>query len=190
MGIMTDQPQKYASTAVVLHWLIALCILCNVILGIGANYAPDAFVRPMINLHKSIGITVLGLVLARIAWRLSHRPPPLPAGYPRLERFTAHGVHALLYLLILAIPITGWIHDSAFAQAAQHPLILFGIIPWFRLGFITHLDPATKEHMHSLFGAIHTYLGYVLYGVFALHLLGALKHQFIDKEPEIQRMWL
>jgi cytochrome b561 len=181
--------QKYAPIAVTLHWLIALCILCNVVLGLGANYVPDAYVRPMINLHKSIGITVLGLVLARIIWRLLHSPPPLPDNYPRLERFTAHSVHALLYLLILAIPISGWIHDSAFALAAQHPLILFGIIPWFRLGFITHLDPATKDHIHSLFGTIHTYLGYVLYGVVGLHIAGALKHQIIDKEAEIQRMW-
>jgi len=186
---MTLLPQKYAPTAVVLHWLIALCILCNVILGLGANYVPDAYVRPMINLHKSIGITVLGLVLARIIWRLSHKPPRLPDNYPRLERFTAHSVHVLLYLLILAIPITGWIHDSAFALAAEHPLILFGVIPWFRLGFITHMAPDAKEHIHSLFGAIHTYLGYVLYGVVALHILGALKHQIFDREAEIQRMW-
>jgi cytochrome b561 len=184
------RPQKYTAPAVALHWLIALCILCNVILGLGANYAPDAWVRPMINLHKSIGITVLFLVLARIAWRLTHRPPPLPAGYSPFEHVLSQTVHLLLYLLILAIPLTGWIHDSAFAQAAEHPLILFGIIPWFRLGFITALDPAAKDHIHSLFGAIHTWLGYVLYGVFALHLLGALKHQFIDRQAEIQRMWL
>ena len=186
---MTVLPQKYASTAVVLHWLIALCILCNVILGLGANYVPDEFVWPMINLHKSIGITVLGLVLARIAWRLSHKPPALPDDYPPLERLTAHSVHSSLYLLILAIPITGWIHDSAFSQAAEHPLILFGIIPWFRLSFIAHLNPTTKEHIHGLFGAIHTYLGYVLYGTVGLHVLGAIKHQIVDEEPEIQRMW-
>ena len=187
---MTVLRQKYASTAVVLHWLIALCILCNVILGIGANYVPDEFVRPMIDLHKSIGITVLALVLARIAWRLSHKPPPLPVDYSRLERLTAHSAHALLYVLILLIPITGWIHDSAFSQAAAHPLILFWIIPWFRLGFIVHLNPVIKEQIHGLFGAIHTYLGYVLYGVVGLHIIGALKHQIIDKEPEIERMWL
>jgi cytochrome b561 len=186
---MTVLPQKYASTAVVLHWLIALCILCNVILGLGANYVPDEFVRPMINLHKSIGITVLGLVLARIAWRLSHKPPALPDDYPPLERLTAHSVHSFLYLLILTIPITGWIHDSAFSQAAKHPLILFGVIPWFRLGFIAHLNPMTKEQIHGLFGTIHTGLGYVLYGVVGLHIIGALKHQIIDKEPEIERMW-
>jgi len=173
----------------VLHWLIALCILCNVILGIGANYAPDAWVRPIINLHKSIGITVLFLVLARIVWRLTHTPPALPDNYPPLERITAHIVHFLLYALILALPVSGWIHDSAFASAAQHPLILFGVIPWFRLGFITSVAPVAKEHIHSLFGMIHTYLGYALYGVFALHILGAFKHQFFDRDPEIQRMW-
>jgi cytochrome b561 len=87
------------------------------------------------------------------------------------------------------MPITGWIHDSAWKAAASHPMFLFWVIPWFRLGFITSLDPATKEQMHSLFGNIHTLLSYALYGVVGLHVLGALKHQLWDKQPELRRMW-
>jgi cytochrome b561 len=181
--------QTYNPVAVTLHWLIALFILCNITLGLGANYVPDAYVRPMIDLHKSIGITVLFLVLLRVIWRLTHRPPALPATYPLAERLAAHAAHAALYGLIFLLPLTGWIHDSAFSQANAHPLILFWFIPWFRLGFITSLDPATKHYIHGLFGAAHTYLGYALYAVLALHILGALKHQLWDREPEIQRMW-
>jgi len=180
---------KYTKIAVLLHWLIAFLILCNVSLGLGAGYAPDAFVRPMIDLHKSIGITVLALAFVRFFWRFSHPPPPLPKVYKPWEQQMAHAVHVLLYVLIFALPITGWIHDSAWDQAATHPMMLFWIIPWFRLGFITSLDPATKEMIHTQFGAIHHYLGYGLYGVLALHVLGAFKHQLVDKHPELQRMW-
>ncbi|GAA5263625.1 superoxide oxidase [Acidiphilium sp. MT5] len=180
---------RYTRIAVLLHWAIAAMILVNIGLGLGANYAPDAWVRPMIDLHKSIGITVLGLVLARLIWRLTHRPPPFPASYRPWERRVAHGAHLALYGLILALPITGWIHDSAWSAAASHPLVLFGVIPWFRLGFVMHLAPATKHHWHLLFAAIHTYCGYALYALLTLHIAGALKHQFIDKVPELQRMW-
>jgi cytochrome b561 len=181
---------KYTRVAVGLHWVIAVMIACNIALAIGSGYAPDAWVRPMIDLHKSIGITVLGLVFLRIAWRVTHRPPPLPADYRRWEVAAAHAAHMALYGLILAMPITGWIHDSAWSAAASHPMMLFWVIPWFRLGFITALDPAAKEHVHTLFGEIHTYISYGLYGMIGIHVLGALKHQFFDRQPEVQRMWL
>ncbi len=181
--------ETYTKTAVTLHWLIALLIGFNIILGLGANYVPDAYVRPMVDLHKSFGITVIFLFVARLAWRLTHTPPPLPPNYKPWEAKAAHAAHIALYGLIIAIPVTGWIHDSAWNGAATHPLKLFWIIPWFRLPFITAQDPATKETIHATFSAIHTYLGYALYAVLAAHIAGALKHQLIDKEPELQRMW-
>src|ERR1700710_3318576 len=77
---------KYTKIAVLLHWLISLLILCNVALGLGSGYVPDADVRPMIDLHKSIGITVLALAFVRFFWRFTHTPPALPADYPTWER--------------------------------------------------------------------------------------------------------
>jgi cytochrome b561 len=180
---------RYTPIAVLLHWLIAFLILCNIALGLGSGYVPDADVRPVIDLHKSIGITVLGLAFMRFFWRFTHTPPPLPMAYPKWEQYLAHAAHVALYVLIFALPVTGWIHDSAWDGAATHPLQLFWVIPWFRLGFITGLDPATKAMVHGVFGTIHVYLGYALYGVLGLHILGALKHQFVDKDPELQRMW-
>jgi cytochrome b561 len=184
-----SRPETYSGVAVLLHWLIAALIGANICLGLGAGYVPDAYVRPMVDLHKSIGITVLGLAFLRLAWRLTHRPPALPADYRRWEARAAQAAHVALYILIFALPVTGWIHDSAWAAAASHPMALYWVIPWFRLGFITGLDPATKDAVHTLFGTIHTFLGYALYAVLALHILGALKHQFWDKQPELQRMW-
>jgi cytochrome b561 len=186
---MMNPVQKYTQTAVLLHWLIGGLIVVNVILGLGAGWIPDAWVRPVVDFHKSTGIVILGLVLLRILWRLTHRPPALPDHYQPWEKFAAHSAHYALYFLILAMPISGWIHDSAWSASASHPFYLFWIIPFPRLGFIVNLPPATKAHVHSLFDAIHTYLSYALYAVVGAHVLGALKHQFIDKHPEIQRMW-
>jgi cytochrome b561 len=185
---VTEPVRRYTRIAALLHWLVAALIGVNVILGLTADWFPDDWVRPAIDTHKSVGLTVLGLVLLRILWRLSHPAPPLPASYPRLERAGAHAAHIGLYLLILLLPISGWMHDSAFKDAAAHPLRIFWVIPWFRIGPIADLDPATKEQMHSAFFALHVWAGYALYALVALHILGALKHQFIDHEPEFARM--
>lgn len=180
--------QRYSRVAATLHWVIAALIAINVTLGFTAELFPDDWVRPAIDLHKSVGLTVLGLVLLRILWRVSHPAPPLPRSYPRLERIGAHAAHIALYGLILLLPISGWMHDSAFKDAAAHPLRIFWVIPWFRIGPIAHLDPATKEVVHGQLFALHVWAGYALYALVALHILAALKHQFIDREPEFQRM--
>jgi cytochrome b561 len=187
---MLSSAEKYTRIAVVLHWAIALLIGFNIILGLGSGYVPDADVRAVIDLHKSFGITLLFLVLFRVVWRLTHRPPPLPAAYRGWEVVASRIAHLALYVLILAMPVTGWVHDSAWSAAASHPMFLFWVIPWFRLGFITGLDPVTKEHVHHLFGHLHTLLSYGLYGVIAVHVLGALKHQLVDRQKELQRMWM
>ncbi|KGE11404.1 MULTISPECIES: cytochrome b [Burkholderia] len=179
---------RYTRTAMVLHWLIALGILCNVAIALSADAMPDAWVRPAIDIHKSIGITVLGLAILRLLWRVSHRPPSLPAWFRRWELRAAHVAHILLYLLMFTLPITGWLHDSAWNGAATHPMSLYYVIPWFRLGFIESLPPAVKDHLHDLFGAMHTWAAYALYVVLAMHILGALKHELFDRESVLRRM--
>ena len=181
---------RYTRTAVVLHWLVAALMIVNVAFGLLADSLPDDWIRPAIDAHKSTGISVLGLVLLRILWRASHPAPPLPGHYPRWEKLSAHATHGVLYALMLALPISGWLHDSAWKDAATHPMTLYGLVPWPRLGFIQSIEPVTKEQLHTLFGLFHTVFGYALYAAFALHVGGALKHQFIDKDPELQRMSL
>lgn len=183
-----DTSNKYTRTAMVLHWAIALLIMVNVTMIWIVDALPDAWVRPVIDTHKSIGITVLGLAAMRLLWRFAHEPPAFPATYARWERVGAHAVHALLYVVIFALPLSGWLHDSAWKDAAKYPMSLFGLVPWPRLSFMMNLDPVTKEHMHDLFFAIHTWFGYVLYALFILHVGNALKHQWLDREPELQRM--
>jgi cytochrome b561 len=181
-------PSRYTGVAMTLHWVVAVLMIGNVALGWLANVAPDAAVRPMIDTHKSIGITVLGLAILRLLWRLTHTPPPMPASYSRAERFAAHAVHWGLYALIFALPISGWLHDSAFKLAAAHPLKLFWLVPIPRLGAISNMALGPKEQFHSWMFGLHVWLGYLLYALFALHVAGALKHQWLDREAELQRM--
>lgn len=180
---------RYTRTAMALHWLVALLIGVNIALAWLVDFLPDDSVRLTIDTHKSIGITVLGLAILRLLWRLAHKPPELPATYASWERRASHAAHMLLYVLIFLMPLSGWLHDSAWKDAATHPMQLFGLIPWPRIGWITSIEPATKEMLHDAFGALHTYAGWVLYALFALHVAGALKHQWVDKEKELQRMW-
>ncbi len=180
---------RYTTTAIALHWTIALLLVANVTLALIADAVPDSAVRSVIDLHKSIGITVLGLVLLRVLWRWRHAPPALPGGYARWERAASHAAHYTLYALMFALPLTGWLHDSAWKDAATHSMTLFGLVPWPRIGWVMAMDPATKEVWHSRLFALHGALAYGLYALVALHIAGALKHQWLDGEKELQRMW-
>ena len=179
---------RYTRTAIMLHWLIALCLAVNIGLALSVDYLPDGAVRPVIDAHKSLGITLLGLALIRLLWRLSHAPPPLSSVFAAWERRCAHGVHVMLYGLMLALPLSGWMHDSAWKDADTHPMRLFWLIPWPRIRAIATLDPALKESLHTVFGSMHSWFGYALYALFALHVVGALKHQLLDRQSELQRM--
>lgn len=180
---------RYSRTAMALHWLVALLVAANLLLAWVVDFLPEERVRLTIDTHKSIGITVLGLAILRLLWRFAHKPPALPGTYALWERRASHAAHLLLYGLIFLIPLSGWMSDSAWKDAATHPMQLFGLVPWPRIGWIINLEPTTKELLHNAFGALHEWAGFVLYALLGLHILGALKHQFFDKEKELQRMW-
>ncbi len=180
--------QRYTRTAMLFHWLIAAGIIMNVLLAWIWPLLADAAVRPAIDTHKSIGVTVLGLAIMRLLWRWTHRPPPLPADYTPVERKAAHSVHWAFYVLIFAMPLTGWIMDSAYKDAATHPMYWFGLFQWPRIGAVMHLDPALRLRVHDGFGAAHSYLAWVVYALFALHVGAVAKHEWIDKHRELQRM--
>ena len=180
--------QRYTLIAIVLHWLVAVVAIVAASLPWLWPHLADESVRPVINLHKSLGITILGLALMRILWRISHAPPPLPDSYARHEQLLAKWVHRLLYGLILVLPISGWVMDSAYRDAALFPMPFFGLFEWPRLGPILTMDPSVRESIHSNFGALHVYMSWALYVLVALHIVGALKHQVIDGNPALRRM--
>lgn len=185
---------KYTKVAIWLHWLVALGVIVNVALAwvwpLGDSHAAIApYVRPMIDTHKAVGLTVLGLAAMRLLWRLGHRPPAMPMSYAPWERGLAHIVHWGLYLVIFAMPITGYVMDSAYKDATAHPLKWFGLFEIPRASVITSLPPDQKLWVHDTFGAAHGLIAYVVYALFVLHLAGALKHQF-EGQRELQRMGL
>jgi cytochrome b561 len=180
---------RYTRPAIVLHWLIAIVIIANVGLAWLWPYLPDEKVRFAIDWHKSLGILVLGLAIMRLLWRIGHRPPPLPTRFQKWESRLSGFTHVLLYVLMFALPLSGWVMDSAWKDAASHPMMFMNLFEWPRIGFIMAMDPATKLMIHDVFGEVHEIAGKVLYALFVLHVAGALKHQWLDKEPLLQRMW-
>lgn len=180
---------RYTTPAIIAHWLIAVLMIGNLLLGLLAEKLPDENIRFAIDTHKSIGISVLGLVLLRILWRLGHKPPPFSAGMALWERAAAHAAHFGLYIFMLWMPLTGWMHDSAWKAAPEIPMRLFNLFEFPRIGWIMGLPDDRKEWLHGLFGEMHEIGGYLLIALILLHLAGALKHQFIDREAEFRRMW-
>lgn len=179
---------KYTRTAMALHWVVAVLIIINIVIILAVDYLPDERIRLAIDTHKSTGITVLGLAILRLLWRYSHKPPELPGTYARWERRASNAAHVLLYVLLFLMPLSGWLHDSAWKDAASHPLKLFGLVPWPRIGWIMEIESVFKKTLHTAFGAVHTYGSYLLYALFVAHIGGALKHQLVDKHAELQRM--
>ena len=181
-------PARYSGTAIALHWIIGLLMIVNVGLAWVWPVVADENVRPLINNHKSIGITLLLLVTMRLLWRLTHRPPALSDHLKTWEKHAAQTAHILLYVVMFALPLSGWIMDSAWEKAADNPNFWFGLFEWPRLGFIMNMDPVTKKSVHDFFEGAHGLSADILYFLVFVHVAGALKHQFIDKDGELARM--
>ena len=178
---------RYSAVAIVLHWLIAAAIVFQVIIAwrMGGGRTPEGFA--LIQLHKSIGITVLLLSLVRLAWRLTHRPPPLPAGMATWEKVLAKVAHIGLYVIMIGLPITGWIMVSA--SRIQVPTLLYGVIPWPHVPGLAHLAEPAKSAWHGFGETGHEVLTWGAYALVALHVAGALKHQLFSKdEPVLAHM--
>ena len=161
------------------HWLIAALIIAQGVIGLSMVQmgVTPAKVR-VFALHKSIGITILALVLLRIAWRLSERRPADVPPMPRWQRRAAHGLHLALYVLILAIPLSGWWFNST----ANAPLVWFG---WFDLPSLTSgLDPVWKPRALLL----HQMLFRILVALLALHVGAASWHHFRQRDDVLRRM--
>ncbi len=169
--------QRYSYTAITLHWLIALLLAFQIALGwaLEGNSSPELFAR--YQLHKSIGITILLLSLARLAARLFTSRPPASDG-PVWTRVLANTVHWLFYLVVILAPLTGWLLVST--ARVQVPTLLYGLIPW------PHLP--VGRSLHEPAESIHGAMAWLAIGLFALHIAGALRHQWLLGKPELQRM--
>lgn len=168
---------RYTGTAIALHWLLALALLGLLAMGAYMTSLPFSPSRlKLYNWHKWAGILVLALSVARLAWRLTHRPPA-DAAMPAWQRRAAHAAHAALYLLFFAVPLAGW----AYSSAAGFPVVLFGVWP---LPDLVGPDRALAETLKS----VHGTMAWTLLALIVLHVAGAMKHQLIDRDGLLHRM--
>ena len=179
----TTEPRgrvRYSTGAIVFHWTIALLIALNFIAVWVAGSMPEAQAMQIMGNHKAIGITVLILSIARLIWRLTHKPPPLNPDLKPWERLLATIVHHLFYVLMIGIPLAGWLLHSAFSGG--QPIPVFGLFAY------PGLPMAQNKALGETFAGIHGLLAWTFLAIWVLHVAGALKHQFLDKDREIWRM--
>lgn len=172
--------ERYGNVAVLFHWVVALLIVAAFPLGlymVGLPFSPAKL--KYYSWHKWLGVTVFALAAARLLWRATHKPPvPLP-GQPRWQLAAAHGTHVLLYLLMLAIPLSGWLYSSA----AGVPTVYLGL---WQLPDLLPKDEGLKVALKL----VHQWLGYVLATLVLLHVVAALKHSIVDRDGTLGRMSL
>jgi len=167
---------RYSAVARALHWIIALLIIANLILGFAHDALPsDWKVMPV---HKSVGLTVLALTLVRIGWRLTHAVPPLPAEMPGWEKAAAHATHLSFYVLMLVLPLTGWIMSSA----GDRPL------NWFFLFDVPKFAVTKTDALVGISRASHGPLGFIWAALILIHIAAALRHHFVLKDGVLRRM--
>ena len=169
---------RYSTPAIALHWLIALLIFVAFPLGVYMHelpLSPDKL--KLYSYHKWIGVSVFLLVAIRLGWRLTHTPPALPDGIAAWQRRASAVAHGLLYLLMIAIPLSGWLMSSA----KGFQTVWFGVLP------LPDLVGKSRELGDAL-ATLHQVLNFTLLGLVILHVAAALKHHFIERQPFLQRM--
>lgn len=183
-AVSPSSTSRYSTVAIVLHWLIAALVLFEAGLGLRMEDAHGSAKFVIFQLHKSIGLTILLLMLLRIVWRFRHRPVGVAAhGW---ERVLAQATHLAFYAILLALPISGWIIVST--SRIVVPTLLYGVVPWPDVPGLAALATTTRNGWHAIAEFLHVNLVTVIYAVFALHVAGALKHHLIDRDGGIARM--
>jgi cytochrome b561 len=170
--------ERWGSLSQFLHWLIVALIALQAALGLTGLMLPLGLQKlAVLARHKSIGITILGLATLRLLWRWLNPTPPLPSNLKPYERLLAHCTHAALYLLLFAMPLTGWIMSSA----RGFP------VSWFNLLQLPDLVPKS-DAIYDAMVTTHAALAIALAVTVALHIAGALKHHFVLKDDTLRRM--
>jgi cytochrome b561 len=170
-----NENSRYSRVAQWLHWVIAIMVIGNIVGGIFHDAIGKQF--PVMPIHKAVGITVLALTLVRIGWRLTHAAPPLPARMPGWEKGLARFSHLFFYILLLLVPLSGWIMTSA----GTRPLTWFGLfdIPKWSV---------TKDDMIVELSRTHGAMGLAFAALAILHIAAALRHHYILRDNVMRRM--
>lgn len=171
--------QRYSLPAIVLHWLIAVLIIGAFALGLIMTDIPGFSPTKLkyFSWHKWAGVTVLALGALRLLWRLANQPPAYPASMTSFQQSAAHSLHLVLYVLMFAVPISGYFYTLA----AGVPVVYFGVIP---LPVLIDADPVLKPILKG----VHYWLTMTMAALVVAHTAAALKHAVIDRDGVLRRM--
>lgn len=173
-----NSPTRWGAVSQFLHWLIVALIAVQAALGLLGVMLPLGLEKlAVLARHKSVGIAILGLATARLLWRWANPTPPLPPTLKPYERFLAHFTHTALYVLLFAMPLSGWIMSSA----RGFP------VSWFNLFQLPDLVPKSEPLYHAMV-TTHESLAIALGAIVALHIAGALKHHYVLNDDTLWRM--
>lgn len=169
----------YGSVSIAIHWLVALAVFGLFGLGywmVDLTYYHDWYKKAP-DIHRSIGMLLLAVMVFRVAWKLANQTPAAPAGHKRWEVISAHAAHSLLYLLIFVAMVSGYLISTADGSAIS----VFG---WFDVPSVT----GQVKRMEETAGTVHYWSTWAIVVLAALHAAGALKHHFIDRDNTLRRM--
>ncbi|MET0408684.1 MAG: cytochrome b [Hyphomicrobium sp.] len=174
---MTTIPQRFTPLQRALHWLMAICILSMLFIGVGMVSTIMPKYLTLVSIHKSLGIAILVLALLRLAVRLRFGAPPLPRDLPEPMKLAAELSHYALYALMIGMPLIGW----AMMSAANYPIIIFGGL---------HLPPILpqSDSLHALLWNAHYYLAFAFFALVLLHIAAALFHALIRRDGVFETM--
>jgi cytochrome b561 len=179
-----DLPTRYGIVAMTLHWLIAAAIITNiiVILSVPEDRSPQAFA--LMSFHMALGLTVLVLSILRLIWRVINPSPPPPAGLNRWIHVSGKAMQHVLYTLMVAIPLAGWLMVSA----SHFSPSWFGLFTWPAFPGFAGLDKAASHDWHETFETIHVVLGWAMVVLIPCHIGAGLYHHVLRKDNVLLRM--
>lgn len=175
---MAEPRNRYSTVSLVLHWLIAALVVTQVVLISAHEATESSGSREFLNMHKSVGLSILVLTLARLGWRIANPAIPLPDTTPRWQKLVARGTHVLFYVFLIAMPLVGW----AASSAAGRDIVWFGLFEW------PLLPIGGGREMAGNLMDLHELAAKALYVLIFLHVVGALKHHFVDRDNVLHRM--
>jgi cytochrome b561 len=174
---MRSRRAQFSAPQRLLHWLMAVCILAMLFIGVGMVATVTPRYLTLVQIHKPLGIAILLLALIRLVLRFRYGAPPLPAAMPEPMKLAAHLSHVAFYILMIVMPLLGW----AMLSAASYPVVLFGGV---------HLPPILPLNatLHTVLWDAHHYLAFVFFALILLHVAAALLHALVRRDGVFETM--
>ena len=175
---MAEPRNRYSTVSLILHWGIAALVVTQICLITAREMTEGPIAREFLSIHKAVGLGILILTLVRLGWRVANPAIPLPQSMPVWQKLLARATHVLFYALLIGMPLGGW----AASSAAGRDISWFGLFNWPLLPL-----PQSRE-LAGQFMDMHELGAKALYVLLALHVIGALKHHFVDRDNVLHRM--